>query len=84
MTLNPWECHYMLLRNQDQINKINLIKIEITGSKNKKFPKLSQQLLNFDTPIRSLCRKAGGYINTLDRLHKTIGQTIANAIIKFV
>ena len=51
----------MLLRNQDQINKINLIKIEITGSKNKKFPKLSQQLLNFDTPIRSLCRKAGGY-----------------------
>ena len=82
MALNPWECHYMLLRNQDQINKINLIKIEITGSKNK-FPKLSQQLLSFDTPIRSLAEKLGD-INTLDRLHKTIGQTIANAIIKFV
>ena len=69
MAYNPGKCHYMLIGNHDESNKINLNGTEITSSSNKKLHGvLIDKKLNFDVHIKSLCKKEDQKLSALARV----------------
>ena len=56
MVLNPGICHYMLIGNQDQLDKINLKGTVIASSNDAKlFGMLIDNKLSFGVQMKSLC-----------------------------
>ena len=60
MTLNPRKCHCTVIGSKDLSHKIMLNNNEITSSNEEKLSViLSDNKLNFESHVTSLCRKAG-------------------------
>ena len=69
MTLNPRKCHYMVIGSRDLSHKILLNNNKITSSSEEKLLGIFlDSKLNFESQIRSFCRKTGQKINALSRL----------------
>ena len=70
MVLNPDQCHYIVIGDDDPTQKITFINNEIASSnKEKLLGILLDSKLNFDSHVTSLCKKAGQNISALARIN---------------
>ena len=68
MVLNPGKCHYILIGNHDEPDKINLNIRENANNNNEKLlAVLIDKKLNFDVHIKTLCEKAEQKLNSTDQ-----------------
>ena len=70
MVLNPDKCHYIVIDDDDPFHKMILNNDEIASSNEKiLLGILLDSKLNFDSDIRSLCKKASQKFNALARIN---------------
>ena len=68
MVLNPGKCHYILIGNHDEPDKINLnIRENANNTNEKLLAVLIDKKLNFDVHIKTLCEKAEQKLNSTDQ-----------------
>ena len=68
MVLNPGKCHYILIGNHDEPDKINLnIRENASNNNEKPLAVLIDKKLNFDVHIKTLCEKAEQKLNSTDQ-----------------
>ena len=70
MVLNPGECHYIVIGDDDPSHKVILNNNEISNSNEEKLLGiLLDSKLNFESYIISLCKKAGQELSALARIN---------------
>ena len=70
MVLNPGTCHYIVIGGDDPTNKIVLNNNEIANSNEKKVLGIVLDgKLNFDSHIKSLCKKAGQKLSAFAKIN---------------
>ena len=68
MVLNPGKCHYILIGNHDEPDKINLnIRENANNTNEKLLAVLIDKKLNFNVHIKTLCEKAEQKLNSTDQ-----------------
>ena len=85
MTLNPGECHYMVIGSVDLSHEIMLNNSKITSSNEEKLLGIFlDSKLNFESNIAFLCRKAGRNVNALARLKNYVTSDERNLLLDSV
>ena len=85
MTLNPGECHYMVIGSVDLSHEIMLNNSKITSSNEEKLLGIFlDSKLNSESNIAFLCRKAGRNINALARLKNYVTSDERNLLLDSV
>ena len=88
IVLNPGKCHYIVIGGDDPTHKIILNNNEIANSNEKKLlGSLLDGELNFDSHIKSLCKKVGQKVSACARInhHITSDQKLLllNSVVQF-
>ena len=85
MVLNPDKCHYIVIGDDDPNQKIILNNNKIASSNEEKLLGiLSDNKLNFDSHITSLCKKAGQNLGALSRINHYLTQDKKLLLLKSV
>ena len=85
MTLNPGECHYMVMGSRDLSHEIILNNNKITSSNEEKLLGVFlDSKLNFESHIGSLYRKAGQKINAFARLKNYLTSDQRNLLLNSI
>ena len=85
MTLNPGNCHYIVIGSRDLSHEIMLNNNKITSSNEEKLLDIFiDSKLNFESHIGSLCRKADQKISALARLTNYLTSDKRNSLLNSV
>ena len=88
MVLNPGKCHYIVIGGDDPIHKTIFNNNEIASSSEEKLLGiLLDGKLNFDSHIKSLCKKAGQKHSAFARINHYLTPDqkllLLNSVLKF-